>query len=344
MGYTIGSVSSYDKRALEKVNALLIKEGIRRDANLDYTCAVFDDDYNVIATGSCFRNTLRCMAVDSSHQGEGLMNMVVSHLTEVQFERGYSSYFLYTKPSSAKFFLDLGFHEIARTDSIVFTESRKNGFENWLNEVGQTNGGEAASIVMNANPFTMGHRYLVEKASKENRLVHLFLLSEEEGPIPFAVRKHLVSEGIKDLKNVVLHDSGPYIISSATFPSYFLKDEDSAITAHAELDLAVFGKIADALNITSRYAGSEKASRVTSLYNTRMAEKLPEYGIKFIEVERLVLNGQVVSASTVRQAIHDGKLKEYAFMLAPSTLAFFESEESQSIRKAICAMDNPRHY
>ena len=85
--YQISKVYPSDKRTNRLVSELLIKEGIRKDGNLDYTCAMFDDDMNVIATGSCFGNTLRCMAVDSSHQGEGLMNEIVTHLMEAAYQR-----------------------------------------------------------------------------------------------------------------------------------------------------------------------------------------------------------------------------------------------------------------
>ena len=134
--YQISKVYPSDKRTNRLVSELLIKEGIRKDGNLDYTCAMFDDDMNVIATGSCFGNTLRCMAVDSSHQGEGLMNEIVTHLMEVQFVRGNMHLFLYTKCNSAKFFGDLGFYEIVRVDGqIVFMENRKTGFSGYLEKL-----------------------------------------------------------------------------------------------------------------------------------------------------------------------------------------------------------------
>lgn len=88
------------------------------------------------------------------------------------------------------------------------------------------------------------------------------------------------------LPNVVLHDSGPYIISNATFPSYFLKDEAAVIDGHARLDLAVFTKIAAALNITARYVGEEPTSQVTGLYNQIMCEQLPKAGIECVVVPR----------------------------------------------------------
>ncbi len=74
MSYSISQIYPNDKRRMAQVDALLAQEGIQRDKNLDYSCGMFDEDYRVIATGSCFGNTLRCFAVDHTHQGEGLMN------------------------------------------------------------------------------------------------------------------------------------------------------------------------------------------------------------------------------------------------------------------------------
>ena len=343
---SLGEIFPRDSYTQAQMDELLRAEGIRRDKNLDYSCGVFDEDGVLIATGSSFKNTLRCLAVSSEHRGEGLMNQVVSHLLEKQMERGSSHVFLYTKAKNDWIFRDLGFYEIARVeDELVFMENRRDGFARYLKGLEKTRReGKSAAVVMNANPFTRGHRYLIERAAAENDTLHLFLLSEEAGPIPFAVRKRLVQEGVTDLDNVILHDSGPYIISSATFPSYFLRDEDAAILAHAKLDLAVFGKIAAALGITARYAGEEKSSHVTRLYNETMAAELPKQGVAFRAIPRLELGGETVSASTVRQAIHDGQLEKAAFMLPESSLRYFESEEAEQVIKAIRAMDEARHY
>ncbi len=126
MSYFISQVSLSDKRAISQINELLEQEGIRLDSNWDYICYMYDTDYNPIATGSCFGNTLRCFAVDHTHQGEGLMNQIVTHLMEVQFARGNTHIFVYTKCQSAKFFINLGFYEIARVeDALVFLENKK---------------------------------------------------------------------------------------------------------------------------------------------------------------------------------------------------------------------------
>ena len=345
MAVSLSEISPRDTRTQAQMDALLEQEGIRRDRNLDYSCGVFDDG-ELIACGSSFHNTLRCLAVSSDHRGEGLMNQVVSHLMERQVNLGNSHVFLYTKVKNERIFKDLGFYEIARVDgSLVFLENRRDGFARYLRSLEKTRrDGKCAAVVMNANPFTLGHRYLIETAARENDFVHLFLLSEEAGPIPFAVRKKLVQAGVADLGNVIFHESGPYIISSATFPSYFLRDEDEAILAHARLDLAVFEKIAAALNLSARYVGEEKSSHVTALYNRSMAELLPRMGLAFREIPRLQANGETVSASTVRQAIHDGRLEDYRQLLPQTTYDYFMSGEAAPVAAAIRAMPDPRHY
>ena len=129
--YSISKVYPTDKYSLSQIDVLLQKEGISRDGNLDYICAMHDEKDDIIATGSCFGPTLRCFAVSREHQGEGLLNEIISHLIEVQQARGNLHLFLYTKVKSAKFFGDLGFHEIARVDgTLVFMENRKSGFPN----------------------------------------------------------------------------------------------------------------------------------------------------------------------------------------------------------------------
>lgn len=345
MGDTLTTISPGDVRGQKQVDALLEQEGIRRDGNLDYTCGLFDSSWRLAATGSCFGNTIRCLAVDRDRQGEGLLNQIVSHLMEVQTQRGNTHLFLYTKPQSARFFGDLGFYEIVQAEGVVFMENRRRGFSDYCAALERTRReGTSAAIVMNANPFTLGHLHLVERAATENNAVHLFVLSEEAGPIPFAVRRRLVREGTAHLSNVICHDSGPYIISGATFPSYFLKDGDTVIRAHAALDLAVFGRIAPCLNLTRRYVGEERTSHVTALYNEEMIRRLPELGIECRVVPRLERDGQPVSASTVRQAIHDGRLEDIRPLIPGAAWDYFTSPEAGAVIAAIQAEQNVIHY
>ncbi len=341
---SVSEIYQDDHKRQIQVDQLLVQGDICRDENLDYTCGIFSEDGDLIATGSCSGPTLRCLTVSQAHQGEGLLNLIVSHLIEVQAQRGNFHLFVYTKVETAKFFQDLGFFPIAKVEGLVFMENRQSGFLRYCKKLERTQTVPAAAIVMNANPFTLGHRYLVERALAENPVVHLFLLSEEAGPIPFAIRKKLVAEGISDLDGVILHESGPYLISSATFPSYFLKSPDRVIRAHAALDLALFQSIAETLGISSRYAGEEPLSHTTGIYNQTMAQELPKAGITFREIPRLRVNGRTVSASAVRQAIHDDALDTVRDMLPENVYRFFDGPEGAAVRTAIQSRKDVIHH
>ena len=345
--YAITEVSASDKRTMNEVVELLNAEGIRLDPNVDYTCAMLDEDYNVIATGSCFKNTLRCMAVSSAHQGEGLMNDIVTHLVNYQYGRGNYDLFLYTKTQSSKFFSGLGFTEIARIEGQVsFMENRRTGFADYLKKLAadSTKKGISGAIVMNANPFSLGHLYLVEKAAAECNLLHLFIVSEDASYFPADVRKRLVMEGTAHIPNIRYHDTGQYIISQATFPSYFQKNEDAVIESHARLDIDVFVRIAETMHITRRYVGEEPASLVTGIYNTIMTEELPKHGIECVVVPRKTSDDQIISASTIREAIRTGDEETLEKMCPPATLAYLHSDESVPVIQRIRSEKNVRHY
>lgn len=367
--YSIGEVTASDSYSRAAVKALLEKEGIRLDANLDYTCAMYDEDMNVIATGSLFMNTLRCMAVSSDHQGEALMNEIVTHLVQKQMERGMMHLFLYTKCDTAKFFATMGFYEIARIEGhLVFMENRRDGFSSYLKQLRSETeaqltekGGEfagwakedpekktkkTAAVVMNANPFTLGHRHLLEEASKDHDLVHVFVVSEDASLFPFRVRKKLVMEGSRDLPNLIYHESGPYIISNATFPSYFQKSGEDVIRGHALLDLNIFGHIAEKLGITERFVGEEPRSQVTGIYNEIMHEELPKAGLRCVEIPRLRNSetDEVISASDVRSALKSSDVQSLKRLLPKTTLDYVKSEDAKPVLEAIRGAQDVIHY
>lgn len=354
--YNFSQIKPNDRRASRQMDELLKREGIERDKNLDYSIGLFDEDYNLAATGSCFGNTLRCLAVSSDHQGEGLLNRVISHLVEYQFGRGCTDLFLYTKCDTAKFFGDLGFYEIARVDGkVVFMENRKNGFSNYLNqlkketEADQTDFPAAAcgrigAVIMNANPFTLGHQYLLEQASAQVDLLHVFIVSEDVSLVPLAVRERLVREGSAHLKNVVCHQTGPYMISNATFPSYFLKDSDTVIRSHAKLDIGVFLQIAQALGVTCRFVGEEPFSQVTSIYNQVMREELKAAGISCTIFPRKCDSDGAISASAVRALIQAGDMPALKGKVPPATYAYFTSPEAAPVIERIRSTADVKHY
>lgn len=172
------------------------------------------------------------------------------------------------------------------------------------------------AIVMNCNPFTKGHRYLIETVSKKVDRLYIFVVEEDKSFFRFADRFEMVQQGTKDLKNVVVIPSGRYVISAYTFPEYFMKDYVKEKAFDVSGDIEVFCKyIAPALSIKIRFAGEEPLDPVTKKYNEIMKQMLPDYGMKFCEIARFELdNGKVINATEVRRLLKEklfDEMKEY---------------------------------
>ncbi len=336
--YFVSTVDKSDSYTLKKVEELLAREGIKKDRNLEHICAVFDSNLNVIATGSAFGNTLRCFAVSSEHRGENLLSLIMGHLLEWEFLRGNDHVFLYTKPDSAKFFKNLGFYEIAQVDySLVFMENKRNGFSSYLGKLSKLrfDQGVSSCIVMNANPFTKGHRYLIEHACSVCDHLHLFVVSEDSSLVPYTTRLKLIEEGTADLNNIKIHESGSYIISNATFPSYFLKDDEEAMKIHAKLDVQLFKSIAKTLDIKVRFVGMEPSSVVTGIYNQVLCEELSKSAIELDIVPRLEIDGIAVSASSVRKAIFENDYDTVKRLVPETTYKYLISKEADPLNEKI---------
>lgn len=330
----IRRIYSTDKRAMAEVIALLEQEGISLDKNLDYTLGLYDEDDHLAATGSFYRNTLRCLAVDSAHQGEGLMAVVVSRLMEELFARGQHHLFVYTKRTAAQSIAALGFYEIAATDKVAFLENRRTAFRDYVKSLSRPDHTpeKVGAIVMNANPFSLGHLYLTETAAAACDALHLFMVSEDVSEFPYQVRERLILEGTRHIPHVYHHPTGPYLVSSATFPSYFIQESEALTLAQARLDAQVFGRIARELHIIDRFVGEEPLSPATHLYNQAMAQELPREGIALSILKRKTDNGtDPISATRIRRLLKEGRLEALRPLVPETTYAFLISEEGLKI-------------
>lgn len=323
-----------DKKEWER---LLAQADIRFEATVEYTVGMYDGD-SLIATGSLHQNVLKCIAVCKQYTGGEVVTKLLSHLMNEIFARGYTSYYVYTKPESVSSFLYMGFKEIARVDEqLVFLERAVHGIQGFTEELTKhrVEGSRIAGIVMNANPFTNGHRFLVEKASSENDFVHVFVLEEDLSEFPATVRRRLVEEGIKHLGNVQVHGTGDYMVSAKTFPSYFLKEDANVTRIQASLDAVVFRDwIAPALGITHRYVGEEPLSYATSIYNQAMQEVFANE-MELVVVPRLEIESVGISASLVRAALKKGRIEDTQPLLPETTYQFLWTEEGQEVIQKI---------
>jgi [citrate (pro-3S)-lyase] ligase len=309
---------------------------------VDYTMILHNLNDELIGTGSYQGNILKFVAVAPKYRETTAFAQVVTHLNDALLIN-YQKVFVYTKPQNVVAFEGLGFKEVANAlplySMLEFGYKSIDTFKKYLLSKKKESGGEVASLVMNCNPFTIGHKYLIERAAAENDLVYLFVVEEDKSAFPFDIRWRLIERGVEHKKNVILIKGGDYIVSSATFPSYFLKNENvsSIVMKQTELDIRIFAKhIAPVLGINKRYVGTENYCQTTASYNQTMKQILPEYGIDLIEIERKVVTGEdIISASKVRQAIKEGNVEEMMKYLPMTTVDYLISEESREIREKI---------
>jgi [citrate (pro-3S)-lyase] ligase len=320
----------------EKLSCFLEKEGLTLDGDLDYAVCLMSQD-KIIASGCAAGNVLKCIAVDAAYQGQALTNRIISYLRLRGYHEGFSSLFLFTKPENETVFTELGFYTLSSSPDAILMENSPDGCQSYLDSLeNPSDNTSSATIVMNCNPFTLGHRYLIEKACSENERVHLFILKEDLSVFPFDLRIRLVREGTADLKNLYIHEGRDYIISHATFPTYFIKDSKVVNDSHARIDLDLFARrIVPALNIKRRYVGEEPFCPVTSRYNQLMKEILPGEGIEVIEIPRKAAQDGAVSATKVRKALAEGRLEDIKGWVPPSTYDFLVSDEGRKIGETV---------
>jgi len=214
---------------LDKVIKFLEDMNLSYDSGIEFTVNLYDQNDVIIATGSLEGNVLKCIAISEEHQGEGLTANIISRLISESYNNNRDHLFLFTRPKNIIMFTELGFYPIIETADVLLMENVKDGIKKFIDGLENSmHSGVIGAIVANCNPFTKGHQYLIEMASKQCDLLHLFVLSEDKSAFPTDIRYELVKKGIKHLNNVIVHETSDYLISSATFPSYFIKDKTIA--------------------------------------------------------------------------------------------------------------------
>lgn len=345
-------------RQRQRIEAFLKRNGLRFD-DMHYYAAITDDDGEMIAGGGLKGNVIKCVAVDDAHKGEAIANTLISHLIAHANEEGHSNVMLFTKPKNRQLFESLSFRLLAEAPEAVLMETGIGGINNMVEQLKKIKEeGEVCKennqgckkeektnlnittpqhlnpstpqplttttplrgvVVMNCNPFTLGHRYLIEQAAKQVERLFVMVVREDCSLFAYAERKAMVEQGVTHLENVTVIDGSEYAISQATFPTYFLKRLDDAADTQMLLDLDLFRRhIAPALGATVRFVGTEPTDQLTRRYNQLMHEVLADVR----ETARLEKKGNAVSASRVRKAMEQGDMSTIRQLVPPTTLPY----------------------
>ena len=321
-------------RQRRQIEMFLQTNGLRYD-DVDYYAAIVDESSDeMIAGGGLKGSVIKCVAVADGHKGEAVANVIVSHLIAKANAEGCQCVKLYTKPDNRQLFESLSFRLIAESPNAILMETGVGGIEKYSEELRvkseELKNDESVVlnarkpigvIVMNANPFTLGHRFLVEQSSELVERLYVVVVREDCSMFSYNERKAMVSQGVRDIGNVVVVDGSDYAVSAATFPTYFLKQLSDATDTQIILDLDLYRhRIAPALGATIRFFGSEPTDPLTRRYNELMHQQLGEEHVH--EIQRKQQEGSAISASRVRKAMLEGCIWDAIQLVPPTTIPY----------------------
>jgi [citrate (pro-3S)-lyase] ligase len=325
------------KRAENKKIAAITQFLRENDLSIDTTVEIFitvSRGDRLIACGGIAGNIIKCVAISESARGEGLALTLATELINLAYERQCTHLFIYTKSQNEALFKQCGFNTLASVPGVVVlmenSATRLQRYASYLTTLRQ-DGCKIGCIVMNANPFTRGHRYLIQQAAAQCDWLHVFLVKEDTSRFPYEDRLALVRAGTEDIAKVTVHRGSEYMISRATFPCYFIKEQSVINHCYTEIDLQIFRQyLAPALGITHRFVGTEPFCTVTAAYNHDMRLLLADPSISappitLVEIERLQYQGMAISASWVRRLLVKNDLTTIGLLVPEATRAYLQN-------------------
>ena len=301
------------KSEIERVRAFLASFDLRFDARIQDTLYA-EEDGILVGTISRADSLIECLAVDWSRQGENLAGELVSALLALMREKGILHQTVYTLSSHAAAFEAMNFRLLADTGRVAILEGgagsigeAMEGLRNRIRAKWPEDDPDTAAIVLNCNPITLGHLGLIEYAASRHARLLLFVVEEDLSTFTYKERFSLIHLAVKELENVLVLPSTPYIVSSLTFPGYFLKSMDEKEEEHARLDAILFrDRFMKDLGIAKRYVGTESDLFMVK-YNRILQTAL---GDRLEIVPRFQKEGTIISASIVRRLIAENRIEE----------------------------------
>jgi len=316
---------------LNQARALIQASGLCFETCYDDLVGIIESG-QLIAVGARDGRVLKMLAVARDLERDALLGEVVSALIELGLQEGFDSFFVFCAPDQTASFEALGFCLLVASDRSALLEYG-DGLRHYLARHQRlVTPGANGAVVANCNPFTFGHRYLIEQAAALVQRLYLFVVREERSLFPFEYRFRMVSEGTCDLPNVTLLDTSCYAVTGASFPTGFLRGGDPGGAIQMELDLLLFAsRIAPYFQIQTRFVGSEPLSGTTARYNKAMHRVLPLFGIGVTELERVSTRDNVISAAGVRAQLARGEADGLTALVPESTRQFLLSREGRRV-------------
>ncbi len=330
-GYNIDWLARTE-RAENAWKAFIGRNGLRFEGYPERIAAAYDS-FGILGCAALDKNVVKYVSVDESARDGGLATKLVSFVVQYALSVGRCPLFLFTVDGRVSAFSDIGFSAVSSYSGVTLMEYPPNGVRKYSRSLGQFRAsGKNGAVIINANPFTKGHLYLLKRAAEEVDRLHVFLVREDLSAFPYDVRIALVREGAAEIQNVHIHEGGQYVLSGVTFPTYFTKTAGEAASWQSGLDVTVFSDhIVPSLSIKARFAGDESADSLTREYNDKMRRILAPKGVDVIEFPRLEIDGVPVSARNVRKLLAAGDMESAKRLLPDCTTRFIDTELGKEI-------------
>ena len=322
--------------------SFLNKHHLEYEYDITYSILVYDGDL-LVATASLASNVMKCFLVIKKYKSQNITNLMFSHLVSYLNQKNIFHYFVYTIPKNEPIFTSLNMKTIVMTMNTVLLEGGDEitSVLTDLKKDYKVSDNKKASVIINANPMTYGHLYLIETASKENAEVLVFVVSEDLSSFPFEDRFEIIKKATAHLDNVVVLPTLSYLVSHITFPKYFLKEDQLIKDEQTLVDVLVYRKYYEKIfNINLRYLGEEPFSYNTKKYNEVLTEYLGNH-VKIIK--RKEIDSAIVSASLVRKLIKEDNLDEIKKYVPQATFDYLISEKGKLVMKKIKESKLSRH-
>jgi [citrate (pro-3S)-lyase] ligase len=319
MNYPLLLTSLADRRA---ARSLVERCDLRFEDGFEDLVGIFDAG-RLAACGVRAGRILKMLVVAPEFRGTGLIGDIVTELMRLGREAGCEGFFIFTRPCTATAFTSLGFKPLVSHEKAVLLE-HGNGLVSYFRaRASLVRSGANGAVVVNADPFSLGHQYLIEHASTLMSTVYVLVPSEGRFVLPLPARLELARRGTAHLPNVVVTDTGPYLLSSATFPGYFLKPGDQPDQIQLEIDVDLFGQhIAPMFHIRTRLVGTEPLDPTTRSYTQTLRQRLGRWDVRLVEIERKRLGEHWINTRYVNHALARGDWRQVEACVPPTTLAY----------------------
>lgn len=194
---------------------------------------------------------------------------------------------------------------------------------------------QIGASVMSCNPFTSGHRYLVELGSRMFDYFVVFLMQEGMNLVFDKEEcENLVRVGVQDLDNVIVVPMSDVFSYQTFWPEYndiMLRHSKNYVGLNTYNLLNVVGKAFKQLNVKHFLCGIETDDNITRQHIVQAKTVFPQNDINVICIPRKQMkdNKLSISGTECRRMLAEGEYDKLNGFLQPQVIDYIKEKKLQ---------------